>query len=147
MRQLNCRTLIALLFGVLALAAVPARAESGFKVVVNPSSPVSSLSRDQVARLFLKKTLFWPNGAKVILVDQSDTSPARTAFSRGVLQKTMAEVTAYWQQQIFTGKAVPPTEKSSDAQVVRFVMDNPLAIGYVADTADVNGVKVLRVTD
>lgn len=137
----------ALLLCAVAASAVPAAAESGFKVIVHPSSPVSSLTRDQLARLFLKKTLFWPNGAKVVPVDQPDVSPVRTAFSRGALQKSMAEVAAYWQQQIFSGRAVPPTEKASDAQVVRFVMDNALAIGYVADSADVNGAKVLRITD
>jgi len=134
----------------LALSTAPwvsARAESGFKVIVSPASAVSSLSRDQVARLFLKKTLFWPNGAKVVPVEPPDASPARTAFSRSVLQKTMAEVAAYWQQQIFTGKAVPPTEVTTDAQVVRFVMGNPLGIGYVADSAEVDGAKVLRITD
>ena len=137
----------ALLLAVLGAPAVPATADSGFKVIVHPSNPVSSLSRDQAARLFLKKTLFWPNGAKVTPVDQPDSAALRAAFSRSVLQKNMAEVAAYWQQQIFTGKAVPPTEKTSDAQVVRFVMDNALAVGYVADAADVNGAKVLRITN
>lgn len=137
----------ALLLAILGALAVPATADSGFKVVVHPSSPVSSLSRDQAARLFLKKTLFWPTGAKVTPVDQPDSAAVRAAFSRAVLQKSMAEVAAYWQQQIFSGKAVPPTERASDAQVVRFVLDNALAIGYVADTADVGGAKVLRITD
>jgi hypothetical protein len=134
-----------LLWLLCALPAAPAT--QGFKVITSPANPVSSLSRDQLARLFLKKTLFWPNGAKVVAVEQPEASPARTAFSRSVLQKSMAELAAYWQQQIFTGKAVPPTELANDAQIVRFVTGNALGIGYVTDNAEVDGAKVLRITD
>jgi hypothetical protein len=145
--RLRNLTLTALFLGLALGAASPAPADSGYKVIVHPSNPLTSLSRDQVSRLFLKKTLFWPSGARVVPVDQPDSSAVRTAFSRGVLQKSMAEVAAYWQQQIFSGKAVPPAEKSNDGQVVRFIQDNSLAVGYVSDNADVGGAKVLKITD
>jgi len=54
-------------------------------------------------------------------------------------------VKSYWQQQIFSGRDVPPVEKSSDAQVVAFVKQNPGAIGYVAEGTDTAGTKVVTV--
>jgi len=51
----------------------------------------------------------------------------------------------YWQQQIFSGKDVPPSNKSSDDDVIAFVKSNPGAIGYVSGSAAVAGVKVVAV--
>jgi len=139
-----------ILFSLLLLASPLAwdlSAQSGFKVVVHPSNPTSSLSRDQVARLFLKKTGAWSNGRAVVPVDLVESAPVRSAFSRLVLGKSVAEVKAYWQQQIFSGRAVPPVEKGSDAQVVRFVADNELAVGYVSEGAAVGDLKVVRISN
>jgi hypothetical protein len=69
------------------------------------------------------------------------------AFTREVLGKSIAAVKAYWQQQIFSGRAVPPPEESSDDRVARFVSEHPLGVGYVSPGAPVPGLKVLRLVD
>ena len=107
-----------------------------FRVVVNASNPVSSMSRDEVSRLFLKKGNAWPNGQAAQPVDLSKDSATRKAFSRTVLGRDVAAVESYWQQAIFSGRAVPPAEKGSDAEVMAFVRANPGAIGYVSGTGD-----------
>jgi ABC-type phosphate transport system substrate-binding protein len=117
----------------------------GFKVVVHPSNPATSISRDELAQIFLKKSTSWPGGKRAVPVDQTEGSTARIAFSRAVLQKSVSEVKAYWQQQIFSGRSVPPVEKTSDGQVLSFVVGNELAVGYVADGVDTGSAKVLRV--
>jgi ABC-type phosphate transport system substrate-binding protein len=138
--------LAGLLFGALVVApARPARAAEGYKVIVHSSNPATSLSRDQVARYFLKKAPAWPSGRTVAPVDQFKESATREAFSRDVLKKTLAEVVFYWQQQVFSGRAVPPIEKKGDAAAVAFVESNEGAIGYVAAGASVGDAKVLRV--
>jgi protein TonB len=40
-------------------------------------------------------------------------------------------VAAYWRQQAFAGRAVPPVVRQTAAEVTAFVAANPLAIGYV----------------
>ena len=117
----------------------------GFKVVVHPSNPAAAISRDQLAHIFLKKSTSWPGGKRAVPVDQAEGSAVRIAFSKEVLQKSVSEVKAYWQQQIFSGRSVPPAEKASDGQVLSFVAGNELAVGYVTDGADTGNVKVLRV--
>ena len=138
-----------LLTGLLigALVIPPADAAESYKVIVHASNPAASLSREQLLRFFLKKATTWPSGKAVVPADQVKDSPVRQAFSRGVLNKTVAEVSAYWQQLFFAGRAVPPVEKPNDAAVVAFVADNEGAIGYVSAGADTGGAKVVKVVD
>jgi ABC-type phosphate transport system substrate-binding protein len=137
-------TLIALGL-TLALLAPRAAFADGFKVIVHSSNPTTSLSRPQVAEYFMGKTTDWSHGAKIKPVDQVESSSTRQAFSDEVLGKSISAVKSYWQQQIFSGRGVPPTEVSGDSDVVAFVRSNPGAIGYVSSGADTSSVKVISI--
>jgi ABC-type phosphate transport system substrate-binding protein len=143
----------AALAAVLIAAIVPdaradARRGSAFVVVVNDQNASESVSRTAVSRFFLKKASRWENGAAVLPVDLPANSPIRDAFSREVLAKSVSSIKAYWQQQIFSGRDVPPPEKGDDAAVLEFVQSNPNAIAYVsAGAALPRGVKELTVTN
>jgi ABC-type phosphate transport system substrate-binding protein len=130
----------------LVAAAVPLRAQEAYKVVVNPATAVPSLSKAEVARLFLKQDTRWKDGKPAAIIDQAPASPVRHDFSRDVLGKEVASVTSYWQQQVFSGRASPPVVKPNDADVVAFVASTPGAIGYVSAGAAAAGVKTLTVT-
>jgi ABC-type phosphate transport system substrate-binding protein len=120
---------------------------TAYKIVINAANPVSSLTREEVSRLFLKKVTMWKDAKPVALVDQKPSSPVRERFTRDVHGRQVASVTSYWQQMIFSGRAVPPIEKASDADVAAFVAANPAAIGYVASNVDLpSGVKVVALT-
>jgi len=103
-----------------------------FKVIVNADNPVGILTPEDVSRLFLRKTPTWYNGQPVLPVDQAKHSAARAAFLREIHQKNEQALDAYWRQQVFTGKAVPPLVLGSDAEVIDFVRRNPTAVGYVS---------------
>ncbi len=138
------RAFVALLLGAVALLG-SAHAQVGFRVIVNPANPVTSLRETEVARLFLKKTAAWPTGAPVAAVDQERTSSVRRVFSLEVHAKDPDAIVAHWQTMVFSGRDTPPPVKASDASVVDFVRANPGAIGYVSEAADVAGVKVVAV--
>ena len=141
--SLSRRIAIALLAGT-ALITGTAQAAS-YKVIVHNSVSVSSLSKKAASDLFLKKTTKWESGAAVTPVDQLDSSNTREAFSKAVHGKTAAAVKSYWNQQIFSGRDVPPVEKKSDAEVLSFVRSTAGAIGYVSDGASVEGVRVVTI--
>ncbi len=120
---------------------------SGYVIVVNTSNDVSSLSVDEVSRLFLKRTAKWDSGLDVVPVDQVESSSVRDRFSEDIHDKPVSAVKSFWQRQIFSGRAVPPTEKASDAEVLAFVRSNPAAIGYVSAGSPLGtNVRVVRVT-
>ena len=127
----------------------PAHAQEtgGFKVIVNASNPLSTMSRNHAARIFLKKEEKWANGFAVTVVDLATDHPARKAFSTAVLGKEAAAVEAYWRKLIFSGMGSPPLKLASDTEVVTFVGKNVGSIGYVARDTELGGaVKELEVT-
>ena len=125
-------------------SAAAARAQ-GYKVIVNSTNPATRLSKSQVAALFLKKTDRWSSGAAVVPVDLKDDAPTREAFSKKVLGKSTTSVIAYWNQMVFSGRNIPPSQRPSDAEVIAFVRSNPGAIGYISDSAPASGVAVVTV--
>lgn len=138
------RTRIAIIL-VLTLALSRAALAAGFKVIVNPANPITSVTKKDLSALLLKKTPKWQDGVPVAAVDQTERSSVRELFTSSVHGKTVNAVKSYWQQQIFSGRDVPPVEKSSDADVVAFVKANRGAVGYVSEGTSTTGAKVVDV--
>jgi ABC-type phosphate transport system substrate-binding protein len=134
---------LAALAACLAAAPAPAAADE-FKVVAHPDNPAGELGREVVSRLFLKKTLRWPDGVAVQPVEPA-TARLRAAFAGQIHRKSANAVKSYWTQLIFSGRDVPPLERSGDAEVLAYVRATRGAVGYVSATADAAGVKVLSV--
>jgi len=136
------KRLIAVVLLIAAVAIVHAQTVT-VQVVVNASNPLSSIAKSDVARMFLKKLSKWPSGQPAQPVDLPENAVAREQFSTQVLGRSVSAVIAYWQQQIFAGKDLPPMTKASEAEVLAYVKANPNAIGYVSASANAREVKVL----
>jgi len=143
----HSRMIVALLAVlVFALPNGAAAQSASYKVIVNRSNPVSSLSREELSRLFLKKVTTWSDAKPVSVVEQKPSAAVREAFTKTVHGRQLGYITSYWQQMIFSGRAVPPPEKASEADVLAFVAANPSAIGYVSSAAQLPaGLKVVQV--
>lgn len=146
------RSWVFLSLGVVLLWAIVPVEGASFKVVVNSSNPdfatTDSVEKSRLSLLFLKKALKWNQGALVVAVDQSASTPIREDFCREVHGKSLAAIQSYWQRQIFSGRSIPPPEKPSDREVLDFVRSNRYAIGYVSDNARVGeGLKVLEIRE
>lgn len=113
------------------------------KIIANNSVSASEITADLASKIFMKQTTKFADGSTAAPVYQAKTTPARIAFDKSVLGKTVAAVETFWQQQIFSGKDVPPAAKSGDEEVIAFVKATPGGIGYVSGSAATAGVKVL----
>lgn len=148
MRNQISIVIIATILGLLLMSSmVPSRAQetAPFKVIVNQENPHSSVERAELAKLFLKKKSRWSHGVTAMPIDQKLTSEIRRKFSEIILRKPVSAVNAYWQQRIFSGRGIPPPQKSSDSAVVLYVAANPGAVGYVSGTTSLGKTKVLKV--
>ncbi len=142
--SLKKMTLILLATLLLLASGGAASADDGFLVIVNTAHSGPSVSREELSRIFLKKTGQWRDGSRAVPVDLVDSSPVRARFSQAVHGKDTSAIKAYWQKQIFSGRGVPPAELGSAAEVVAFVRSNRGAVGYVAaGTALGNSVKAI----
>lgn len=140
----NCSrtaTLAAIAFTVMTAAAA---AQDGFRIVVNPQNPVSSLSKGQVAKFFLEPAT-WDDGAVVSPVDLLATSAIRDGFSREVLGLPVPAAVDRLREAAKVSGTSPPPAMATDREVLAYVRLKAGAIGYVSLAADVSGVKVLSV--
>ena len=129
------KILSALLASALVAAALPASAE--IVVIVNKDNPASRMFSEQASQFFLgKSAMFTP-------VDQAEGSKIRADFYQKVAEKDPAQVKAIWSKLVFTGKATPPKEYKSNAEVKKAVADDPKAIGYIDKSAVDDSVKVI----
>ncbi|MFC1849707.1 substrate-binding domain-containing protein [candidate division CSSED10-310 bacterium] len=111
--------------------------EFNFKIIVHDSNTITSLTKEEVAKVFLKKTKKWKtNNEKIQPVDLVEDSSVRKNFSDRVLDRRISSVKAYWQKQIFSGRGVPPPEKETDKHVLEYVQDHERAIGYIAQDTE-----------
>ena len=142
------RTLIALAVVAGAFMAPLHAQDKDFVVIVNAFNPFITIKADDLSRIFLKKTATWSNGQVAQPVDQSEGSNLRRRFTARVLNRDTGSVKSYWQQQVFSGRAVPPPALDNDAAVLEFVRQHPYGVGYVAAstplTSEVRVIAVVR---
>ena len=105
------------------------------------------MSKSDVARCFLKQRVRWDDGTTVKPIDLRFDSSGRQAFSKAIFGRPAKAIRAHWLQQVFSGKGVPPPEKSSDKAAVMAVLTNPGAIAYVSASTKVGKAKVVVITD
>jgi len=130
-----------------ALGLGAAGAFAQVAVVVGTKSPVGTMTADQVSAIFLGKSNALPTGNTAVLADLPDASPTHELFYTKVTGKNSAQVKAAWSRLVFSGKATPPKELGSSADVKKFVAGNPDAIGYIEKSAVDSSVKVVFSAD
>lgn len=118
-----------------AVSALPAQAET--VVIVSQKNPATRMFAEQASQFFLgKSNMFTP-------IDQAEGSSIRNDFYQKLTDKDAAQVKAIWSKLVFTGKATPPKEYKSNAEVRKAVADDPKAIGYIDKSAVDDTVKVI----
>jgi ABC-type phosphate transport system substrate-binding protein len=139
-----------LISAVSGIAGAPAE-DPAFVVVVAAANPATAIQRQDLARIFLKKTSRWSDGRTAVPVDQSVGTPVRDAFTRSVLavegMGQISSVQNFWLQQVYSGRNTPPAVKAGDAEVLAFVEANPGAVGYVSTSPARGSVKILAIRD
>jgi ABC-type phosphate transport system substrate-binding protein len=124
----------------LALGAGAANAE--VVVIVNPAN-AATVSTEQIAALYLGNATTFPDGSTAALADQPESAGVRGDFYQKATGRSSAQAKATWARLTFTGKATPPKELKSDAEVKAFVASNPKAIGYIDSSAVDGSVKAV----
>lgn len=118
----------------------------GYIVIVHADNSSTRIDREQLSRIFMKRVAKWPSGVPTAPVDLAPGAQPRIAFTTEVHRKSVGAIRAFWQQQIFSGRDVPPPEKTSDADVTAYVKENAGGIGYISEGTQMpSGVKAIAV--
>src|SRR6185436_12176158 len=113
--------------------------------IVNPDNPIVAIDRQFLRDAYLRKSTDWGNGGSIRPVDLRHGFAVRERFAQEVLRKSPSQLKSYWNQLIFSGKGVPPPEVDSTDAVIRYVLANAGAVGYLPADADPRAAKVVAV--
>jgi ABC-type phosphate transport system substrate-binding protein len=118
----------------------------GLAIVVNRRNPITNLSFTQLRRVFLGEKHVWPNGRRVVLAGMRRGSPERQTILRVIYKMDDATLDKYFLYQVFKGEtSTSPTTLQTPADVKKFVVSTPGAMGYLRASDVDDSVKVVRV--
>lgn len=130
---------------VLALGLALGTASAEVVVIVSAQSPVTALTRTQLADIYLGRSNRLPNGEPVVPIDQAFGSPAHDVFYRDYIGRSTALIKAHWSRLIFTGRGQPPQAVPNDIATVEIVAENPDTIGYVESSHVDNRLRIVPI--
>ncbi len=140
-KKLICKYLTLTLFMIASMDATSAY--SDVVIIVSAESKVTTLTVEEINRIFLGKADTFPNHNFAVPIDQPEGNEIRNEFYSKVILKSPSQLAAYWAKIIFTGDGRPPMQLEGDLSVKKAVSENPNAIGYI-DRRKVDGsVRVL----
>ena len=136
---------------LILLSTCAVRAE--IVVVVNSANPATVLTRKQVIDIYTGRQLNFPDGNAALPIDQALGSGIREEFYQALVNKSAAEVNAYWARLLFSGVASPPRALPTTDAVLKAVSENSSVITYMDSTEVVEPIEkgrvkiVFRLTD
>lgn len=113
--------------------------------VVSAQSHIITLSKVQIADIFLGYTARFPDGSKATPVDQPEGSAVRDEFYLKFTGKSPAQIKAYWAKLIFTGRGEPPRSVPNSSALKKLIASDPHRIGYIDQSEVDDSVKVVHV--
>ena len=128
---------------ILSIALISSALLADIAVIVNPGSGVDALSAGEVKKIFMAKTKKFPNGTKVVPIDQNADNGSYVTFYDKVAGKSPGKMNKYWVKLTFTGKAEAPKKVGGDGDVVGLIAGNKNMIGYVDAGSVTDAVKVV----
>ncbi|MCH7754283.1 substrate-binding domain-containing protein [candidate division KSB1 bacterium] len=100
-------------------------------VVVNRDHPSESIKISKLNRIFLGEIIKWENES-ITLVDHKHKSKTTKTFFNRVCGLSQSKVRLKWLGKMLNGDfQTLPVKLASDAEILKFVSENPGAIGFV----------------
>lgn len=125
------------------MAMFAANACADVVVIVSAKNPVTSLTPEQVTKIFLGKVDTFPDDRDAHPIDQAEGSAIKDDFYSKVAHKSPSQLTAYWAKIIFAGDGRLPKQMEGNVAIRKAVAKNPNAIGYIDKSAVDNSVRVI----
>jgi hypothetical protein len=133
---------IILLF-MLSLGTAAANDAHSIVVIVNPTSGVDKLSKDEVINIFLGRYRKLPSGRVALPIDIAEAAAERPRFYQLLVNKTPTEMSSYWARLVFSGQTSPPFQVPDAKTALELVQSSPNAIAYVDRASVTANVKVV----
>lgn len=125
---------------LLLLAASVSHAQ--IAIVGNAQGPVLTLTRNEASQLYLGRAHSLSDGTPVKVADLPQ-GEVRDRFYEALTGKNPNQIRAHWSRIVFTGRALPPQEAESAAELRARIAADPALIGYLPVGEVDAGLRVL----
>lgn len=140
--KLNIVFIFVAVVGMALSSPYAASTEEAVVIIANKNVPDSSLSVEEVKRIFLAKKRLWQDGSKIEFVTLKGCA-AHDVFLKSYLEKTPSQYDSYFKNLVFTGRGKALRTFSTEAEVVKYVSGTDGAIGYVSSGTNTRSAKVI----
>lgn len=123
-----------------------ALANSQILIIANKNLPIDSLTKDQIKNIFLGTTTRWQDKSTITFVTLQKND-VHKIFVRKYTNKSSDQFRAFWRRQLFTGKGKIPKTYKTEQALIQFIAQTKGSIGYVSKSADIDNVKLIKVSD
>ena len=125
----------------LAVSLAFAQAHAG-EIVVIGNSNVPKMDAVTVQNVYTGRIIS-VSGVNITPVGVKPGANARNLFLQAFLNQDEEKYTAYWTVRRYIGKGAPPTELTSDADLINYVQSTPGAVGYIDEAQLKPGMNVI----
>lgn len=122
---------------------VPVAVAEEVLVVVSTESKIESLSKSQVVDLFMGRYVTFPNGDKAKVFDLAPRSKTKSLFYKQLVNRTEAQINAYWARLLFSGRSSPPEKTDTPQALITEIRGTKQGIGYISSQYLTDGLKVV----
>ena len=129
---------------MILFSSVMTAGAGGVIVIAHQDTPLSTLTTDEVQRIFLGKKTVWKNGRKIVPVCLRNGKSHET-FLRSLMDMNGSQFEIFWRQAVFTGTGRMPKSFADEEDVVRFVSNTPGGMGYIDSETRHGMVKTISV--
>ncbi len=130
---------------LLALGLCSTLAWAEIVVVVSQDSPIETISRSELADIYLGRRSQFADGSPAVPVDQGENSAAYPRFYAAYLDQTPAQIRSHWSRLIFTGRGQPPRSVPNGQAMAETIADDPRALGYMDASQVDSRLRVVQV--
>jgi ABC-type phosphate transport system substrate-binding protein len=118
----------------------------GLAIVVNPNNPTNDISLPQLRSMLLGERRWWSHQHRIVLAGMRRSTPEWKTVQHVIYKMDRKELDHYYLYQSFKGENpnVPKTMQAP-AEVKKFVVSTPGALGYLRASDVDKSVKVVRI--
>lgn len=113
-------------------------------VVIGNDIGVQKLTSKNLKGIFNGEKTFWGNKNKIILTVPSSKNPICSSISKNIYNMSVMGMQKYWLSLTFQGNITPPVFLENDDETIKFIENNPGAIGFISETNS-NKTKALKI--
>ena len=143
MKKLNKMIIKTILLSMALMLTAVTTAQAEVAIIVHPSNN-QTLTTGDIARIYLGKTRYFPDGSDVKPFDLKEGLPVRVAFLKAMVGKSESQMKTYWSRLIFSGNGIPPKVAADDDEVKKWVSENKEGLGFIDVISVDESIKVIK---